>query len=80
MLRQNEVSSKDLLKSVNQRVSRTGTSGQLRISVAAQHGNITLAGTLNHEMQRRSIVQAANRVGGVRQVIDQMTLVAKKKY
>jgi osmotically-inducible protein OsmY len=80
MFRQNEISSKDLLKSVNQRITRTGTSGQSRITAATQKGIVTLTGTLNHEMQRRSIVQAASRVSGVRQVVDQMTLLVKKKY
>jgi hypothetical protein len=80
MLRHNEVSNKDVSKSVNQRLSRTGTSGQSRVTANVSRGVVTLVGTLNHEMQRRGIVQAASRAAGVRQVIDQLTLTVKKKY
>ncbi len=80
MLRTNEVSNKDLLKSVNQRLGRTGTSGHSRVAAGVQHGVVTLTGTLDHEMHRRAIVQAASRAPGVRQVVDQMTLITKKKY
>jgi osmotically-inducible protein OsmY len=79
MLRQTEVSNKDLLKSVNQRLGRTGTSGSSKVTAGTQRGVVTLTGTLGNEMQRRSIVQAASRAPGVRQVIDQMTVTKKKK-
>jgi osmotically-inducible protein OsmY len=80
MLHQQEVSNKDLTKSVNQRLSRTGTAGQSHVTAGVSRGVVTLTGTLNHEMQRRAIVQATSRAPGVRQVIDQMTLAKKKKY
>jgi osmotically-inducible protein OsmY len=80
MLRQSEVSNKDLTKSVTQRLNRTGTSGQSKVTTSVNRGVVTLTGTLNHEMQRRAIVQAASRAVGVRQVIDQMTLTKKKQY
>jgi osmotically-inducible protein OsmY len=75
-----EISDRDLLKSVNQRLMRTGTSGQSRVTAQVRSGVVTLSGTLNYEIHRRAIVQAVARATGVRQVVDQMTLVDKKKF
>jgi osmotically-inducible protein OsmY len=80
MFGRNEVSNKDLTRSVNQRLSRTGTLGQSHVTAGVQRGVVTLTGTIRHEMQRRAIMLAASRAPGVRQVIDQMTLTVKKQY
>jgi osmotically-inducible protein OsmY len=72
------IADKDLLKTVNQKLSRTGTSSA-RILAGVSHGTITLTGTLHAEGQRIPLVKAASRVEGVRQVLDQMTVAVKLK-
>jgi osmotically-inducible protein OsmY len=78
MFGKNQISDKDLLKSINQRMARTGTASQSKIAVAVQQGNVTLSGMLQHAIQRDPILKAVSRVTGVRRVVDQMQLVAKK--
>jgi osmotically-inducible protein OsmY len=73
------VSDKDLLKTVNQKLARTGTSSNSRVSACVRQGSVTLSGAIQHEIQRSALVKAASRVEGVRQVFDQMELVKKEK-
>jgi osmotically-inducible protein OsmY len=79
MFGRNAMPDKDLLKGVNQRLARTGTS-QSKVSAAVQHGTVTLTGDLQYEGQRGPIVKAASRAPGVRQVVDQMKLGTRKCY
>jgi len=79
MFGRNQVSDKDLLKAISQRLARTGTSSQSKVNVAVQQGNVTLSGTLQHAIQRSPIVKTVTRVAGVRRVVDQMQHVAKKR-
>jgi osmotically-inducible protein OsmY len=79
MFGQKTISDKDLLKSVNQKLSRTGTSSNSRVSASVRQGSVTLSGELNYEIQRTALIKAAARVEGVRQVFDQMLFVPKKK-
>jgi hypothetical protein len=79
MFGRNQVSDKDLLKSINQRLARTGTASQSKVNVSVQQGTVTLTGTLQHAIQRNPIVKAITRVAGVRRVNDQMQHVAKKR-
>ena len=72
------VSDKVLLQKINQRLARMG-SGQSHFTAAVRSGEVTLAGTLQYEIQRQPLVKAAGAVGGVRRVIDQLKVVVKKK-
>jgi len=78
MFGRNQVSDKDLLKAINQRMARTGTASQSRINVSVLQGNVTLTGTLQHAIQRSPIVKAVSRVAGVRRVVDQMQHTVKR--
>ncbi len=78
MFGQNRISDGDLLKSVNQKLSRTGTASQSKVTAAVRGGMVTLTGNLQYANQRIEIVKAAGRSPGVRQVIDNMQVVAKK--
>jgi osmotically-inducible protein OsmY len=80
MFGQNRISDGDLLKSVNQKLSRTGTSSQSKVTASVRGGTVTLTGNLQYANQRIEIVKAASRSPGVRQVIDNMQVVAKKTY
>jgi osmotically-inducible protein OsmY len=77
MFGRNQVSDKDLLKSVNQRLTRSGGS-QARVTVAVQQGTVTLTGTLQYAIQRIPIIKEVGRVAGVSRVVDLMTLVERK--
>ena len=78
MFGKNQVSDRDLLKSINQRLARTGTSSQSKVHVSVQQGNVTLTGTLQHAIQRNPILKAISQVAGVRRVSDQMQHTVKK--
>jgi phosphoribosylformylglycinamidine (FGAM) synthase-like enzyme len=78
MFGKNQISDKDLLKAINQRLARTGTASQSKVNVSVQQGNVVLTGTLQHAIQRSPIVKAISRVTGVRRVVDQMLHAAKK--
>lgn len=71
------VSDKDLLKIVHERLMRAGVS-QDRIRAMVQHGNVTLVGSLQFEMQRRTYTKVVMAIAGVRRVVDQMQVAAKK--
>jgi osmotically-inducible protein OsmY len=78
MLGKNQISDKDLLKQVNQRLMRSGAS-QAKVAVTVNMGMVTLNGTLQHAIQRDPILKAVARVTGVKRVIDQMKLVARAR-
>ena len=79
MFGKNQISDRDLLKSINQRLARTGTGSSSKVNVSVQQGTVTLTGTLQHAIQRSPILKAIARVTGVRRVNDQMQHVAKKR-
>jgi osmotically-inducible protein OsmY len=68
-----------LSQMVNQRLSRMETSGRDHVTATIQSGDVTLKGHLSYEHQRRAFVQAARHVDGVRRVIDQLRIVARKR-
>jgi osmotically-inducible protein OsmY len=68
-----------ILKKVNERLGRAGTGGTARVTASVRSGQVTLAGTLQYEMQRAAMVKAANSVAGVSRVVDRMTIAEKKR-
>ncbi|HTQ39762.1 MAG TPA: BON domain-containing protein [Pirellulales bacterium] len=76
MFGRNEVSDTELSKTVNSRLSRTGTGS--RITATVNRGVVTLLGNLQYAGQRIPIKNTASRISGVRQVIDQMQIARKK--
>lgn len=78
MFGRNQISDKDLLKTVNQRLMRSGVGSQSRVTAAVAGGTVTLSGTLQYAIQRSPIVKAVSSVAGVRRVLDQLQLVEKK--
>jgi osmotically-inducible protein OsmY len=70
---------KTLLRSVTQKLAqRSGGSGN-KIAATVSSGVVTLTGTLIQEYQRRPILSAMSGIGGVRRVIDQMTIAPPRK-
>jgi hypothetical protein len=76
MFGRNQIADKDLLKTIHQKISRTGTSS--RITAVVRQGTVTLTGNIPYEAQRNPIVKSVSRIPGVRSVIDQLKFVTKK--
>jgi osmotically-inducible protein OsmY len=74
----NETNDKTLLQQVNKRLARSGTGGKTRVTASVRRGDVTLSGTLQYEMQRKTLTRAASSVAGVRRVVDQMILEKPK--
>jgi hypothetical protein len=71
---------KVLLKQVNQRLMRAGLGAGCSVRVTVRNGQVTLAGTIQRDLQRRPAVRAATGINGVRQVIDQLKVETKKVW
>ena len=80
MFGRDQVSDKELLKTINKRLMRVGGGSQTRLTAAVQQGTVTLSGTLRHAIQRTSIVKAINGIAGVRRIIDQLQLAPRKTF
>lgn len=76
MFNRNEVPDKELLKTVNSRLARTGTGSKVTATVS--RGMVTLSGNLRYAAQRAPIMNVANGIAGVRQVIDRMQCPPKQ--
>jgi hypothetical protein len=75
-----DTSDKALLKSVNRKLERSGSSGsQSRLTASVQRGTVTLTGKLQYEAQRIPIVKAVRSVAGVRNIVDQLHAPPKAK-
>ena len=75
----NQIPDKTLLKQVVQKLARSGTGSQSRVTAAVRNGDVTLTGTLQYEHERRCVLKSTSNVSGIRRVIDQMRVVPKKK-
>ena len=78
MLRKETIPDKTILKDVNKRLARTGMGSRCRIAATVRGGQVTLTGQMQYENQRRPVVQAVNRVDGIKGVIDQLTAMPHK--
>ncbi|MCR4413272.1 MAG: BON domain-containing protein [Thermoguttaceae bacterium] len=72
------VPDKRIIQKVNQRLGRAGVA-QCKITVNVRNGYVTLSGTIQYETQRRSLLNAARGVEGVRSVVDELTVRPKTK-
>ena len=76
MFNRNELSDKELLKTVNSRLARAGTGSKVTATIS--RGTVTLSGNLRYAAQRAPIMSVANSIAGVRQVIDRMQCPPKQ--
>jgi len=72
MFGKNDVSDKELLKSVSRKLDRTGAGSQSKVTAFVQRGTVTLTGKIQYENQRTPIMKAVSSISGVRNVIDQL--------
>lgn len=74
-----KVPDNQLTRAVNMKLSqRSGGSG-CKITATVSDGYVTLCGTVIAEYQKRPIVNAITSIGGVRRVVDQITVAPKVK-
>jgi osmotically-inducible protein OsmY len=78
MFGRNQVPDRDLLKTINQKIARTGTASRSRLTVSVQQGSVVLSGNIPYETQRNPIIKAVSRIPGVRNVVDQLRLAPKQ--
>ena len=78
MFGRNDVPDRALLRTVDQRLDRTGTGSQSKVTASVQRGIVTLKGRLQYENQRTPILKAVRNIAGVRQVIDQLQSPPKR--
>jgi osmotically-inducible protein OsmY len=78
MIGRNQISDKDLQKTVNQRLQRAGIGSQTRVAALVQGGTVTVTGTIQYAIQRSPIIKAVSNIAGIRRVLDQLQLVVKK--
>ena len=78
MFGKNDVPDRALLRTVDQRLDRTGTGSQSKVTASVQRGIVTLKGRLQYENQRTPILKAVRNIAGVRQVIDQLQSPPKR--
>ncbi len=76
MFGRDNLSDKELSKTVNSRLARTGT----RVTATVNRGVVTLVGKLQYPAQRIPVTKTASQISGVRQVIDQMQVAQKKSF
>jgi len=77
MIPRNQIPDKTVLKSVLQKMTRKGTSSS-RVNATVRSGDVTLAGAIDYEYQRRSILSSANSIPWVKRVIHQLRVEKKK--
>ena len=73
-----QVPDKTLLKNVLQRMTRKGI-GSARIKATVRSGDVTIAGTIDYEHERRSILNSVNSVSGAKRVVDQLRVEKKRR-
>lgn len=76
---EDRVPDKTIERKVNQRLTRAGLGSQSKVKVVVRNGQVTMSGTLQYETQRRSVLNSARGVQGVRNVVDQIQATPKKK-
>lgn len=75
MLGRNQVSDKELQKTVSKRLHRGGGEG---MTADVQRGTVTVKGKIRYEAQRRTILKAVTSIAGVLGVVDQLQLEARR--
>lgn len=69
-----------ILQRVNHQLAARGIRNPCRVDASVKNGDVTLAGTIQYEHQRKAAVQAATGVTGVRRVSDRMTVKPHVKH
>lgn len=73
------VPDKTLLRSVSQKIAQKSAGTNSKVTATVISGTVTLSGVLASESQRRIIMSSMQGIGGVRRIVDSMTVAAPKK-
>jgi osmotically-inducible protein OsmY len=73
------VPDKTIVKKVSQRLARAGLGSQSKIEVTVRNGCVTVTGKIQYEIQRKTVLNSARGVAGVREIVDQLQAAPKKK-
>ena len=71
----NQLSDKELLKTVSKRLQRGGVAG---LTADIRQGTVTLKGKIRYETQRPLMLKIVNSIAGVRRVVDQIRLEPRR--
>ena len=74
-----KISDNQLTRSVTQKIQQKSAGSGCKVIITVSQGNVTLSGTVENEYQKRPFINAASGINGVRRVIDQTQVAAKKK-
>lgn len=77
MFGKESISDKTILKDVNKQLAKTGM-GRSRITATVRGGQVTLTGQLQHERQRRPVMQTLRQIDGMRGVTDQVKVTPRE--
>lgn len=72
------VSDRELQKSVSRKLLQRGGGSGCKVNASVASGLVTLSGVLGQECQRQAIISAMQGIGGVRRVVDTMTVAPRK--
>lgn len=61
-----------ILQRITSQLGTRGIRNPCRVDASCKNGDVTLAGTIQYEHQRKAAMQAATGVTGVRRVTDRM--------
>ncbi len=74
------VQDKTITRQVQGRIAAGGLGSPCRIAVETSKGEVTLSGTVQYVQQKNTAVQAANRISGVRRVVDRLVVKPVVKF
>ncbi len=75
----NKISDPKIAMHVTQRIAGRGIRSPSHVTVVSAGGQVTLKGTIQHQHQRQLILQAIRGIGGVKGVVDSLTLLPQPK-
>jgi osmotically-inducible protein OsmY len=74
------VSDRSIISQVTNKLAGRGLCAPCKLVVASRNGEVTLSGTVHHAHQKGTAVQVAAQVGGVRRVIDRLTVKVPARF
>lgn len=74
------IQDKTITRHVQGRIASRGLRSPCHIIVDTIKGEVTLSGTVQYNQQKSMAVQAASGIGGVRRVVDRLSVKTVVKY
>jgi hyperosmotically inducible periplasmic protein len=74
------VGDQTITRQVQGKLASRGLGPPCRIIVLTSKGQVTLSGTVQQDAQKNSAAQVARNIGGVKNVVNQLTIKARDKF